>query len=555
MRARLLAIRPYILAAFTVALAFGVKAFIQPYISTSPPFIMFLVAIMFTAWKSGFFPAFFATILSAVVIDYWLIPPIETFAMTPGDFGTLLLFMLIGTSMAYFIDSQEQDRRQAVSLQGQLERLHKFSTRLLAEDKFESLLHRVLSAAVELPRAEKGTLQLYDPKANELEMVAQVGFGEGFFRQYQGLPLDFATCGAAYQRQTRVIIENITSDPEFGHLAPLYSNYQVVSAQSTPLLASDRQVLGVLTTYACDAGVPTEEQLRMLDLYADQAARIIEVKRKEADLSLNKLDLEAQVLSGENKLREQAAELAMTEHRERRALSSELHDYLAQLLTLGKLKLRLAQQFLGSSPDRSESYILETADALQRSLDYARTLIAELAPPELDEAGLAAALRWLAGQMTKHGLAVDLRLDAESLDLPHDQAMWLYRCVRELLLNVVKHAQVSEASVALTVDSEQRLMIIVKDHGTGYDPASINADRSSQHFGLASIRERLDTMGGRIREESSIGKGTSTTLTVPLADHGTRKEWRTGRSLSSVDQVERTSRESADQERLPFAPP
>lgn len=326
MRASLLAIRPYILAVFTVVLAFGVKSFIQPYISTSPPFIMFLVAIMFTAWKSGFSPAFFATILSAAIIDYWLIPPMDSFALTPGDFGTLLLFMVVGTSMAYFIDCQEQDRRQAVSLQGQVERLHKFSTRLLAEDKFETLLHRVLSAAVELPRANKGTLQLYDPKVNVLEMVAHVGFGEEFFRQFQRLPLDFATCGAAYQRQTRVIIENIASDAEFGHLAPLYSTYQVVSAQSTPLFASDGQVLGVLTTYARDAGVPTEEQLRMLDLYADQAARIIEVKRKEAELSLSKLDLEAQVLSGEHRLRELAAELTITEHRERRALSSELHD-------------------------------------------------------------------------------------------------------------------------------------------------------------------------------------------------------------------------------------
>jgi GAF domain-containing protein len=85
--------------------------------------------------------------------------------------------------------------------------------------------------------------------------------------------------------------------PEFGHLAHLYSNYGVVSSQSTPLFSGNGEVLGVLTTYARDAGRPTDEQLRILDLYANQAARIIEVKRNESELRSNKLDLESQVLS------------------------------------------------------------------------------------------------------------------------------------------------------------------------------------------------------------------------------------------------------------------
>ncbi len=100
MRAHLRLIRPYILAALTVCLALAVKSFIQPYISTSPPFITFLVAIMFTAWKWGFLPAFFATVLSAIVIDYWLIPPGNSFEVSPADLGTLLLFSFVGTAMA-----------------------------------------------------------------------------------------------------------------------------------------------------------------------------------------------------------------------------------------------------------------------------------------------------------------------------------------------------------------------------------------------------------------------------------------------------------------------
>ena len=110
------------------------------------------------------------------------------------------------------------------------------------------------------------------------------------------MPLDLATCGAAYQRQRRVIVENVATDSEFSQLAPLYTRHYVVSAQSTPLFAGDGRVLGVLTTYSTDAGKPTDEQLRILDLYADQAARIIEVKQSEIALRLSKLDLETQVV-------------------------------------------------------------------------------------------------------------------------------------------------------------------------------------------------------------------------------------------------------------------
>lgn len=551
MRASILLIRPYLFAGLTVCLAFAVKTLVQPYISTSPPFIAFLIAIMFSAWKWGFFPAFFATLLSTIVIDYWLIPPADSFLVSPADLGTLFIFSLVGTAMAYFIHRQELERHQAVTLQGQLQRLHKLSTRLLGEETFEVVLQRVLMAAVELPKAKKGTLQLYDPKANELLMVAQVGFDEEFLQRFQRVPLDFSTCGAAYQRQARVIIEDVMTDSEFSRLAPLFDAYQVVSAQSTPLFAADQRVLGLLTTYSAASGKPTDEQLRILDLYADQAARIIEVKQRETELRLSKQDLETQVVDSEQKLRDIVAELATTEERERRALASELHDYLAQLLTFGHMKLKLAQQFLNDSPRQSERYMQETAEALQHSLQYARTLMAELVPPELYESGLPAAIRWLADNMTKkHGLSVDLRLDVESFVVSHDQAVLLFKSVRELLINVVKHARVDRATVALTVDPDQKLVLMVEDHGQGYDPASVKTSSGEGHFGLASIRQRLESLGGFVTEESAVGKGTTVTLGLPLESH-VQSPLRTALSSEPRDWVHKSAA-SPGQERLPF---
>jgi signal transduction histidine kinase len=552
-RAHLLLGRPYILAALTVCLAFAVKSIIQPYISTSPPFITFLVAIMFTAWKWGFLPAVFATFCSAIVIDYWLIPPGNSFELGPADLGTLLMFSFVGTAMAYFIHQQEYERCQAVTFHSQLQRLHKLSTRLLGEETFEAVLQRALMAAVELPKATKGTLQLYDPTTNALHMVAQVGFDDNFLHDFQHMPLDVATCGAAYQRQRRVIVEHVATDTEFSKLAPLYARYHVVSAQSTPLFAGDRRVLGVLTTYSTDAGKPTDEQLRILDLYADQAARIIEVKQSEMALRLSKLDLETQVIDGEQKLRDIAAELVTVEERERRALASELHDYLAQLLTLAHLKLKLAQQFLSTSPRQSERYMRETAEALQHSITYARTLMAELVPPELHQSGLPAAIRWLADNMAKqHGLSVDLRLDPAPLNLSQQQAVFLYRCVRELLINVVKHAGVDRAIVTLMADADQKLLLTVEDRGRGYDPESFKATSDGGHFGLSSIRARLNSIGGWLTEESAIGKGTMSTLGLYVSEAALQSSLRAARSSVPGDRVEQTSPEPPAQERLPL---
>ena len=553
MRAHLLLSRPYILAALMVCLAFAVKSIIQPYISTSPPFITFLVAIMFTAWKWGFLPAVFATLCSAIVIDYWLIPPGNSFELGPADLGTLLMFSFVGTAMAYFIHQQEYERCQAVTFHSQLQRLHKLSTRLLGEETFEAVLQRALMAAVELPKATKGTLQLYDPTTNALHMVAQVGFDDNFLHDFQHMPLDVATCGAAYQRQCRVIVEHVATDTEFSKLAPLYARYHVVSAQSTPLFAGDCRVLGVLTTYSTDAGKPTDEQLRILDLYADQAARIIEVKQSEMALRLSKLDLETQVIDGEQKLRDIAAELVTVEERERRTLASELHDYLAQLLTLAHIKLKLAQQFLGTSPRQSERYMRETAEALQHSITYARTLMAELVPPELHQSGLPAAIRWLADNMAKqHGLTVDLRLDPAPLNLSQQQAIFLYRCVRELLLNVVKHAGVDRAIVTLTADADQRFLLTVEDRGRGYDPKSVKATSDGGHFGLSSIRARLNSIGGWLTEESAIGKGTMSTLGLYVSEPGLQSSLRAARSSVPRDRVEQTNHELPAQERLPL---
>jgi len=248
------------------------------------------------------------------------------------------------------------------------------------------------------------------------------------------------------------------------------------------------------------------------------------LRKNETSLRRANLDLEHQVSSThqelsdkEENLRGLMYQLAVTEERERRQLAAELHDYLAQLLTLARMKIKQARQHIFHSVVESNRYIGESDEMLRKSLDYVRTLMAELYPTELHELGLPAALRWLAGQMLRHGLAVEVSLGSgcETLTLTSDRALLLYQSVRELLMNTVKHAHVSRAFVALKVESDC-LFLTVQDYGRGFDSSTVPPNIPGQHFGLQSVRERISTLGGTFVLDSNVGKGTSITLTMPL---------------------------------------
>jgi signal transduction histidine kinase len=246
------------------------------------------------------------------------------------------------------------------------------------------------------------------------------------------------------------------------------------------------------------------------------------LRRNETSLRRANLELEQQIASKrqelsdkEERLRGLMHQLVATEERERRELAAELHDYLAQLLSLARMKIKQAQQHMPRSMAECQRFVTETDDLLRTCVNYVRTLMAELYPAQLNEMGLPAALRWLAGQMPRHGLAVDVSICTDSLSLPDHTVLLLYQSARELLMNVVKHAEVNRAFMSLDVDADC-VFITVQDRGRGFDPPTPGSSTGGQHFGLQSVRDRLTSVGGMFSLESRFGKGTSVTLTVPL---------------------------------------
>ena len=252
------------------------------------------------------------------------------------------------------------------------------------------------------------------------------------------------------------------------------------------------------------------------------------------ELETRVMERTRELVQSQDRLRALATELNLAEQRERKRLATELHDHLAQMLVLGRLKLSQAKRFADA---QCAPFLKETEDVLDESLKYTRTMVADLSPPVLHDLGLPAALRWLSDYMQRHELAVTVTISepVEQVTLPEDQAVLLFQSVRELLINAAKHADTGAALVSLA-QADDQLMVQVRDEGQGFDLAAAAAAAAAagtanssltSKFGLFSIRERMRALGGSFEIESLPGRGTTATLVLPVAEaqaRGARQE-------------------------------
>ena len=277
-----------------------------------------------------------------------------------------------------------------------------------------------------------------------------------------------------------------------------------------------------------DNGVPTHLAGLTADITARKEAEA-EYMRLTAELDQRVVDRTRDLADSRRRLRALVGELTRAEERERRRLAAELHDGLTQTLTLSRMNVSRASRLLDEGADRRRviEVLVQTQSTLDSSIAYTRTLIGELSPRVLYDFGLAVALQWLGDQMRSHGLQVTIAGDPDCLDLRDDQTVLVFQAVRELLWNVVKHAESAHADLSWHVEVGE-LRVTVEDAGRGF--ADVRSARSGG-FGLLSIRERVALQGGQLDVRSERGRGTKVTLQLPLeavgeaATAADRKPW------------------------------
>jgi len=188
-----------------------------------------------------------------------------------------------------------------------------------------------------------------------------------------------------------------------------------------------------------------------------------------------------------------------------------LHDDLQQIIAGAKFHLNLLKNRVRH--DASLETIASKIDQmLMEAVQKSRSLSHELSPAVLYHGDFIEALGWLAKQMqAKHGLVVQVHANGQSHVQSEAIQSFLYKAAQELLFNVVKHAGVQEASIRLR-QRGKHVCLSISDRGCGFDPRGL---REVAGFGLFSIRERVELLGGRMKIKSAKDRGSTFSIVVP----------------------------------------
>jgi PAS domain S-box-containing protein len=217
----------------------------------------------------------------------------------------------------------------------------------------------------------------------------------------------------------------------------------------------------------------------------------------------------------EHQLHSLTAILAKAEEQERRRIATDLHDRIIQTLVYANMKL---SEFSESIQDTNACKTIdEISGYVQQTIRDLRTLTFELSPPVLYELGFVPAIRWLVHQfMEKHKLVIEFREEHVPGDLHKDVCIVIFQALRELLNNVVKHANARCVTLKMYGGSDV-FKIVMEDDGIGFDPDQVhlNIDDNSG-YGIFNIRERLGFLKGGMAIGSRPGGGTRIELTVPI---------------------------------------
>ena len=219
----------------------------------------------------------------------------------------------------------------------------------------------------------------------------------------------------------------------------------------------------------------------------------------------------------QKRLKSLAVQLTLSEEQERRRIAEDLHDHIGQSLALARMQLAMARKGVPQS-DKRDAQFDNISQSLLKAIQDTRHLIFELSSPSLNELGLAAAIsEWMDEYVVKkHGLEARFFDHTQEFLLNTDLRAILFRNVRELLTNALKHARAKTISVWLETTAEG-LEITIQDDGVGFDPSICqrNGDDCGG-FGLFSIQERMTDLGGKLMISSQPGAGCTVVLGFPL---------------------------------------
>jgi len=392
-------------------------------------------------------------------------------------------------------------------------------------DSLDQMLKKVLDEAEKLTESRIGFFHFLDSDQETLSLqtwssrtLATFCTAEGEGRHY---PLDSAGVWADCIREKKPLIHN--SYEALPHRKGLPSGHATILRELTIPVFRNNLIVAVVGVGNKSSDY-TGQDVAIIENFANLAWDVIDRNRSVQALKQARDELEAKVAErtvsltlAHEQMERISFELVWAEERERERIAGELHDRVGQSLLLAKMKLDALAESL--STEAGGRCVEEVTALVQTSIHDIRTLTFRMRPPVLDTAGIETSLEWLCASVREdYNLQVDFSCDCQATPLLSQEARYsLYQAVRELLLNVVKHAQAEKARLTMKTDSNT-IIVTVVDDGIGINRCDSLLKHVNNGYGLYNVRLRVQQMGGSFSVESAPGSGTSIMLIVPITE-------------------------------------
>jgi len=354
-----------------------------------------------------------------------------------------------------------------------------------------------------------------DGPTKKVVPAAQAGFEEGYLNSikvtYDDSEYGRGPTGTAIRTNKPCVVRSTAKDPVYEPWRKEALKRGCRSSAAIPIVSGER-VIGALNVYSEKEDAFGDEEIGLLE----ELAHDISTGLRAIDEENKRIEAEKNLKTYQAELKSLASELVLAEERERRRIAAGIHDGISQKLALAKMELQL----LIRSPGKSKipASLDSVCSRIDEAIKDAHSLTFELSNPALYDLSFAAAIElWLLEQIQKkHGIKCTVIADEQAVPLDENSKVVLFRALRELAVNVVKHAKATALTVAIE-KLEDSVQITCKDDGLGFTPSEGGPlPRDVGGFGLFNIKERLEYLGGGMKLESAPGRGTLITLSLPL---------------------------------------
>ena len=394
------------------------------------------------------------------------------------------------------VEDTLQQRNQALALLDQANQAFNSSLDV------DQVIVNVLEEARGLFDIAACSVWLVDQETSELVCWHTSGPSGEVVRGWR-LPPGHGIVGWIAERGESVIVPDVQSDERyFGGVAEQVG-LDLRSILGVPLRIKE-DVIGVLEV------VDTQ-----VARFSERDAALMEALAASAAIAIGNARLFEAVTEQREQLRALAARLSAAEEAERQRLSRELHDQVGQNLTALGINMNLLQSQMGTQTEGTSARLEECLVLVEETAEVIRNLTSDLRPPVLDDYGLVAALRWYGNRFASR-MGITVRVEdgggpVTRLAAPVEIA--LFRIAQEALNNVSKHAQATEVTISVEM-APDRLRMTIADNGVGFSPARRRTAGERRGWGLITMAERAEGVGGHCHIDSAPGEGTRVVVEV-----------------------------------------